>query len=60
MKPWKACTAGKAKQKNVPKTSSHEPATSDVPHVFFDTSTVKKPKNGPNVTKPVNCGLMLR
>ncbi len=45
----------KAKQKNVPKTSEHELATTDGRRVFLEIATVKKPKGGQNVTKPNWC-----
>jgi hypothetical protein len=51
-KPCEACAAGKAKQKNVPKESEHKPADKDANRIFLDIATVKKLKNGPNVTKP--------
>jgi hypothetical protein len=51
-KPCKACAAGKAKQKNVPKESEHKLANKDASRIFLDIVTVKKLKNGPNVTKP--------
>jgi hypothetical protein len=35
MKSCAACTVGKAKQKNVPKTSEHKPATSDKEDFFW-------------------------
>jgi hypothetical protein len=52
LKPCEACTAGKAKQKNAPKTSDHEPATAEERQIFLDIATVKQIKGGPNVTKP--------
>jgi hypothetical protein len=51
-KPCEACAAGKAKQKNVPKESEHKLADKDANRIFLDIATVKKLKNGPNVTKP--------
>jgi hypothetical protein len=51
-KPCEACAAGKARQKNVPKESEHKPADKDANQIFLDIETVKKLKNGPNVTKP--------
>jgi hypothetical protein len=47
----KTCAMAKAKQKNIPKEKYHEPATSDGCRVSLDIATIKKPKEGPNVTK---------
>ena len=43
MKPCGACTAGKAKQKSVPKESTHQVAKSNGERVFLDIATVKAP-----------------
>jgi hypothetical protein len=57
MKVCEACAVAKAKQKNVPK-ESHETAiaskeaSKEEPCMFLDISTVKKMKDGPNVTNP--------
>jgi hypothetical protein len=51
MKPCAACAAAKAKQKNVPKESDHEPATGSNRQIFLDIATVKKTKKGPPITK---------
>ena len=40
-----ACAAGKAKQKNVPKESDHEPAKLCNERMFLDISTVNAKKN---------------
>jgi hypothetical protein len=50
-KPCKACAAGKAKQKNVPKESKHKPAKGEN-RIFLDITMVKRMKESPNVTKP--------
>ena len=42
LKPCDACTAAKAKQKNVPKASEHVPAGKPNERVFLDISTIKK------------------
>ena len=47
-----ACAAAKAKQKNVPKVSDHEPATGKARRIFLDISTVRQPKDLKTVTKP--------
>jgi hypothetical protein len=47
-----ACAAGKAKQKNVPKASTHQVAKVNEARVFLDIATVKSPKGGPTVRKP--------
>jgi hypothetical protein len=52
MKPCDVCAAAKAKQKNVPKDSDHEPATGSDRRIFLDIATIKKTKKGPLVTKP--------
>jgi hypothetical protein len=52
LKSCDACAAGKAKQNNVPKVSSHEVATANEARVFFDIATVKGPKKRPNVRIP--------
>jgi hypothetical protein len=45
LKPCDGCTAGKAKQKNVPKESSHVVATEpNKARVFLDIATIKKPE----------------
>jgi hypothetical protein len=36
----------------VPKESEHKLADKDANRIFLDIATVKKLKNGPNVTKP--------
>jgi hypothetical protein len=53
MKACEGCAVAKAKQKNVPK-ESHETAiaSKEERRMFLDVSTVKKMKDGPNVTKP--------
>ena len=38
-----ACTVGKAKQKNVPKSSTHQVAGNAGERIFLDVSTVKQP-----------------
>jgi hypothetical protein len=54
LKPCNACTAGKAKQRSVPKVSTHQVATkANEARVFLDIMTVKSPKDGPKVTKPI-------
>jgi hypothetical protein len=53
--PCVACTAGKAKQKNVPKLSEHVPSTENNGRIYLDIATIKKTKNGPKVTKPNWC-----
>jgi hypothetical protein len=50
LKPCDTCAAGKAKQKNVPKVSSHEVATAREARVFLGIATDKGPEKGPNVT----------
>jgi hypothetical protein len=52
LKPCDACAGRKAKQKKVPKVSSHEVATAGEARVFLDIATVKGPEKGPNVTIP--------
>jgi len=52
LKPCDACSAGKAKQKNVPKASEHIPATTNNERIFLDIATLRKNADGPNVTKP--------
>ena len=47
-----ACTIGKAKQKNVPKESDHEPSKVANERIYMDISTIKAPEDGPKVTKP--------
>ena len=42
MKSCEGCTAGKARQNNVPKESGHVPATKNGERVFLDLSTVKQ------------------
>jgi hypothetical protein len=45
LKPCDGCTAGKAKQKNVPKESDHVVATEpNEARVFLDIATIKKPE----------------
>jgi hypothetical protein len=51
-KPCESCATVKAKQKNVPKESKHQAATKGENHIFLNIVTVKKAKDGPNVTKP--------
>jgi hypothetical protein len=51
MKVCEACTMAKAKQKNVPKTSDHEPAQSNGHRVFLDIATIKKTSRN---RQPVN------
>jgi hypothetical protein len=51
-KPCAACAAVKAKQKSVPKVSDHVPAAGDERQICMDISTVKKPKDLPEVMKP--------
>jgi hypothetical protein len=55
LKPCDACSTGKAKQKNVPKISTHKMANNNEPRVFLDIATVKSPKGGPKVNKPNWC-----
>ena len=50
MQPCDACSAGKAKQKNVPKASEHEAARENNERIYLDIATVKKP-NGTSVTR---------
>ena len=45
-----ACAEAKAKQKNVPKSSEHKPATEVNERIFLDISTVKAP-DGETLTK---------
>jgi hypothetical protein len=53
LKPCDACATGKAKQKNVPKVSKHQPAMNkNEARIFLDLATVKSPKDGPRMTKP--------
>jgi hypothetical protein len=53
LKPCDACASGKAKQRNVPKVSRHQPATDkNEVRIFLDLATVKSPKDGPRMTKP--------
>ena len=40
----KSCATGKAKQKNVPQISDHNPVTKCNEWVFLDISTIKGPK----------------
>ena len=48
----KACTIGKAKQKNVPKLSEGEPAKPGENRIYLDISTVKQKKDHPKPTRP--------
>ena len=41
VKPCESCAVAKAKQKNVPKTSAHEVATSNGQRVFLDISSIR-------------------
>ena len=52
MPPCKVYTAGKDKQKNVPKSSEHVKATRDANRLFLDIAIIKKINGMPNVTKP--------
>ena len=53
MKPCVSCAIAKAKQKNVPKLSKHEPSKQVNGRVYLDISTVKKPKDVKvTLTKP--------
>jgi hypothetical protein len=45
MKPYVACAIGKAKQKNVLKTSEHKPATKDDRHIFLDIAGAQERSN---------------
>eukprot|EP00957_Ditylum_brightwellii_P073664 5597242-Ditylum_brightwellii.AAC.1 len=47
MKTCEACAVGKARQKNVPKDSSHEHATKPGERIFIDITTIKGKKDGP-------------
>ena len=44
-KPCEVCVAGKAKQKNVTKSSGHVPAQEKCGGIFLDISTIKSPKD---------------
>jgi len=46
-----ACAAAKAKQKNVPKESSHVPAKTNNERIYLDIAAIKAPSHV-NVTKP--------
>ena len=50
--PCKACAAGKAKQKNVPKTKDEE-VTDKLMRIHLDIMTVKPNKDKPKPAKPV-------
>ena len=52
MLPCVACAEAKAKQKNVPKVSDHEPTTDTNGRVHLDLATIKTPKGGSKITKP--------
>jgi hypothetical protein len=49
--PCEACAAGKARQKNLPK-SEHAPAEKGANRIFLDLATVKTPKGAPKISKP--------
>eukprot|EP00957_Ditylum_brightwellii_P027534 2081534-Ditylum_brightwellii.AAC.1 len=49
MVPCKSCAVGKARQKNVPKSSKHIKATKPGERMFTDITTIKGEKNGPKV-----------
>ena len=42
---FESCATGKAKQKNVPQISDHNPATKINERIFLDISTIKEPKD---------------
>ena len=44
LKPYEACAAGKAKQKNVTKSSDHVPVKENYGKILSDISTIKIPK----------------
>jgi hypothetical protein len=50
--PCAAYTAGKVKQKNVPKDNEHVPSVENNCRIFLDIATIKKVKDGPSVSRP--------
>ena len=46
-----SCAAAKALQKNVPKESKHKKAVKGENQIFLDIATIKKVKDGPQVSK---------
>ena len=44
MKPCESCARAKAKQRNVPKLSNHQPSNEVNGRVFLDLSVIKRPK----------------
>jgi hypothetical protein len=52
LKPCDVYAAGKAKQRNVPKVSTHQVTIVNKAQVFLDIATIKGPKDGPTVRKP--------
>eukprot|EP00957_Ditylum_brightwellii_P174374 13276204-Ditylum_brightwellii.AAC.1 len=59
MKPCKSCAAGKAHQKNVPKTSEHIKAAIPGEHIFLDIATIKGWKGGPEVNSKKSWRIMV-
>jgi hypothetical protein len=52
MKPCRACTVAKAKQKNLNKVSKHKKCNTPGEQMFLDLASFKPPKKGLVIPKP--------